>query len=228
MRVLIIEDDTEIAEMMRYGLEGAGYAVDHAADGAKGLTMAGDISYGLIVLDVMLPGVDGWGVCKSLRLQRNSVPILMLSARDSIEDRVRGLDTGADDYLPKPFAFPEFLARVRSLMRRDRLHKSRVIRLGDLEVDIAQRTVTRGGEEIGLSRREFDLLEALASQEGRVLTREAIQERVWMNAEAVQGTVDVYIGSLRKKLDAGHKHKLIHTVHGVGYKLLAPDDESES
>ena len=170
MRLLVIEDDKEIAEMLRLGLESTGNIVDHAADGAQGLAMAQEAVYSVIILDIMLPKVDGWGVCKTLRQRRDSTPILMLTARDGVDDRIRGLDSGADDYLPKPFAYREFLARVRSLARRDQVHKTRIIRVGNLEIDTVQRRVKRGEAEIGLSDREYTLLEALASQEGRVVT----------------------------------------------------------
>ena len=222
MRVLVVEDDAGIAEVVRLGLEGAGHAVDGAAAGDEGLRMASENYYSLIVLDLMLPRMDGLRVCETLRARRSPGPILMLTARDAVEDRVRGLDAGADDYLAKPFEVSELLARVRALLRRDSVRRSRSIRVADLEIDTAQRRVWRAGVEIGLSRREYDLLEALAGQEGRVLTRDAIQERVWNNEEAISSTVDVYIGMLRKKIDAGHAAKLIHTVHGVGYTLRLP------
>ena len=224
MRILLVEDEIGIAAMIREGLEEAGYSVDVARDGQVGLEMAQEQRYHLIVLDVMLPRRDGYSVCEELRLRRNRVPILMLTARDTVKDRVRGLDTGADDYLPKPFDFQELMARVRALIRRDKVNRTRVIRVGDLTIDTAQRRVTRAGVEIGLSNREYDLLEALAANEGKVLTREAIQERIWMNEDAVENTVNVYIGSLRKKLDTNHAAKLIHTVHGVGYTLRLPGD----
>jgi two-component system copper resistance phosphate regulon response regulator CusR len=223
MRILLVEDDEAIAAMVVRGLEEAKYRVDRAADGAAGLELAAENAYALIVLDLMLPRVDGWRVCETLRARRDRTPVLMLTALDAVPDRVRGLDAGADDYLPKPFAFPELLARVRALLRRDRVHKARVIRVGDLEIDTAQHKVTRAGAEVGLSKREYDLLEALAANEGRVLSREAIQERVWMNEEAVPNVVDVYIGMLRKKVDAGHNTRLIQTVKGVGYVLRAPE-----
>jgi two-component system copper resistance phosphate regulon response regulator CusR len=226
MKILVVEDDAAIARMITRGLTDARYTVDHAADGAMGLEMAQMQDYALIILDIMLPKRDGWSVCEELRGTGSSVPILMLTARDAVSDRVRGLDTGADDYLPKPFDFTEFMARVRALVRRDRIHRTRTIRVADLEIDTAKRLVHRAGVEIGLSRREYDLLEALAAQESRVLTREAIQERVWMDDESYSNTVDVYIGMLRKKIDAGHEVKLIHTVRGVGYTLRVTDEES--
>jgi DNA-binding response OmpR family regulator len=225
MRVLLVEDETGIARLIKQGLEEANYIVDIARDGQAGLEMALDQTYHLILLDVMLPKVDGWAICEELRARRNRVPILMLTARDSVQDRVRGLDTGADDYLPKPFDFQELLARVRALLRRDKIHRTKVIRVHDLEIDTAQRRVSRAGSEIHLSHREYDLLEALAANESKVLTRDAIQERIWMNEEAYSNTVNVYIGMLRKKVDAGYPVKLIQTVHGVGYTLRVPDDE---
>jgi len=152
----------------------------------------------------------------------------MLTARDAVEDRVRGLDLGADDYLPKPFDFTELMARVRALVRRDKIHRTRIIRVGDLEIDTAQRRVCRAGQTIGLSHREYELLESLAANEGRVLTREVIQARVWMAENSFSNTVDVYIKMLRKKIDAGHPIKMIQTVHGVGYTLRRPDAEAAS
>jgi DNA-binding response OmpR family regulator len=219
MRVLVVEDDAGISVMIKRGLEAQRYQVDVARDGQRGLELAKSNEYGIIVLDLMLPKVDGWQICEQLRALRNQTPILMLTARDSIDDRVRGLDAGADDYLPKPFDFQELLARLRALSRRERIHRSRVIQIGDLEIDTAGRRVTRGGQEIRLSHREFELLEALASNEGRVLDRQTIQERVWMNEETYSNMVDVYIGTLRKKIDAGHTQKLIKTIHGIGYSI---------
>jgi two-component system copper resistance phosphate regulon response regulator CusR len=225
MKVLLIEDETGIANMIRRGLEGAGYTVDTAADGVTGLELAQENLYGVIILDLMLPRMDGWSVCRELRDQRSRVPILMLTARDTVEDRVRGLDMGADDYLPKPFDFKELSARIRALLRRDKVHRARIIHIADLEIDTAQHRVSRAGVQIGLSHREYELLEALAAHESQVLTRETIQERIWMDEEAYSNTVDVYIGMLRKKIDAGHVVKLIHTVRGVGYTLRLPDTE---
>ena len=224
MKILLVEDENGIAEMIARGLRDAGYFVERAADGATGLQIAQASVFGLIILDLMLPRMDGWQVCEALRSERNRTPILMLTARDAISDRVRGLDAGADDYLPKPFDFQELLARVRALLRREKVHRARIIRVADLEIDTAKRLVTRAGVEIGLSMREFELLEALAARESQVLTREVIQERIWMDEDSFSNTVDVYIGMLRKKIDANHSVKLIHTVRGVGYTLRLPNE----
>jgi DNA-binding response OmpR family regulator len=225
MRILLIEDDEVIAERIQVGLERAHFSVDVAFDGETGLQMAREGPYALILLDLMLPGRDGWSVCEALRLRRNPVPILMLTARDAVQDRVRGLETGADDYLPKPFDFTELTARVRALLRRDQLHKARVIRIADLEIDTSAHKVRRGGREIVLTPREFALLEALARNEGRALTREYILERVWADDESYSNTVSFHVASLRKKIDEEHAVKLIHTVHRVGYVLRGPEGE---
>jgi len=225
MKILLVEDEPGIASMIEEMLVGAGFTVDVSADGESGLQNALENMYHLVILDVMLPKRDGWSVCEQIRAHRNTVPVLMLTARDTVHDKVRGLDCGADDYLPKPFDFREFMARVRALLRRDKVHRGKVIRVADLEIDNEEHRVRRAGVEIHLSHREYELLRALASREGTVLTREVIQERVWMNEEAFSNTVNVYIGMLRKKIDANHDVKLIHTVHGVGYSLHAPDLE---
>lgn len=225
MKLLLIEDDVAIADVVRRGLERSGFQVEVAADGAEGLRLALSEEHSLILLDVMLPIRDGWSICRELRARRRTVPILMLTARDDVDDRVRGLDLGADDYLPKPFAFPELLARVRSLLRRDKIHRARVIRIDDLEIDTDARRVTRGQSEIHLTPREYALLEALASQEGRVLSRSYILERVWDDEESVSNTVDVHVATLRKKIDAGREDRLIQTVHGAGYALRRREDE---
>jgi DNA-binding response OmpR family regulator len=223
MRVLVIEDETAILRVIKRGLEQAGFVVDTAEDGQAGLDAVLVGIHALIVLDLMLPKLDGWKVCEELRKNRIQTPILMLTARGAVEDRVRGLDLGADDYLPKPFDFAELLARIRALLRRDKVHRSRVFQVADLEVDTGRRRVTRGGVEIVLSRREYDLLEALAANEGQVLTREIIQENVWGDDESYSNTVDVYIGLLRKKIDNGQGDRLIHTVRGFGYALRRPE-----
>jgi DNA-binding response OmpR family regulator len=249
MDILLIEDDEVIAELVRMGLEEAHFRVEVARDGDAGLQRALEGEYHLIILDVMLPGQDGWQICEALRARvlgpgyprsgwtgglsapagrdRRTVPILMLTALDAVDNRVRGLEVGADDYLPKPFDFAELLARVRALLRRERLHQARVIRIADLTIDPGGGRVWRGGQEIRLTPREFTLLEALAANEGRVLTRELIQERVWQDEDGYPNTVTVHLNALRRKIDADHPVKLIHTVHGLGYTLRRPEADDE-
>jgi DNA-binding response OmpR family regulator len=228
MRILLIEDEEDIADAVRLGLEDAQYNVDVAADGQTGLQMAEEQEYALILLDVMLPGISGWEVCQQLRERRDLTLILMLTARDAPQDRVRGLDLGADDYLPKPFDFPELLARMRALLRRDKMHRTRVIRIADLQIDTSARRVFRKGKEISLTEREYTLLEALAAHEGRALSREYIQDRVWQDEASSSNTVDVYIRLLRKKIDPDYPPKLIQTVHGIGYAMRAVSREDEA
>lgn len=225
MRILLIEDEPRLASVLRKGLERAHFTVTVASDGVSGLELATDELFALVILDVMLPRLNGWEVCRRLRDQGNPVPILMLTARDSVEDRVMGLNLGSDDYLPKPFSFSELLARIQAILRRERKNKGRSIRIGDLEIDTQSRRVTRAGREIDLTPREYSLLEALAGREGQVLTREAILERIWQDMESVSNTVDVCVGTLRKKVDAPYTVKLIQTVHGVGYTLRRPGEE---
>lgn len=225
VRILLVEDDEVISSVVRRGLERAHYEVDTALDGNRGLELALAGGYDLIILDLMLPGRDGWSICSTLRSRRRTTPVLMLTARDAVDDRVRGLETGADDYLAKPFDFAELLARVRALIRRDKVHKERVIRIADLQIDTVSRRVSRGGDDIHLTPKEYQLLEALALQEGRVLTREFIQERVWRDDESFSDTVRVHIAVLRRKIDAEFPVKLIHTVHGVGYEMRGPEPE---
>jgi two-component system copper resistance phosphate regulon response regulator CusR len=227
MRILLIEDEPEIAAVVKRGLEEARYMVDVAEDGAAGLDRALKGDYSLIILDLMLPGTDGWQICQRLRARRNPIPILMVTARDAVDDRVRGLEMGADDYLPKPFAFRELKARVQALLRRDKIHKGKTFRIADLEIDTERHRVTRAGQEIPLTQREYLLLEALATREGQVLTRDMIQQRVWWDDDSYSNTVDVHISSLRKKIDVDHEIKLIHTVHGRGYTLRGPHSEIE-
>jgi two-component system copper resistance phosphate regulon response regulator CusR len=221
-RILIVEDEAVMAELLRQALEEARYQADVATDGVSGLQQALDEDYALILLDVMLPGQDGWTVCRELRARRRTVPILMLTARDSVPDRVRGLEGGADDYLPKPFEFAELIARVRALLRRDRVHKASRITVGDLTIDTAARQVWRGGQEAFLTEREYTLLEALAANEGRILSREQILERVWMDSESSSNTVEVHMRTLRRKMDTDPDSPLIHTVRGLGYVLRRP------
>ena len=222
MRTLLIEDDPVISEAIREGLEEEGFQVTVALDGHSGLTMAQQNLFGLILLDVMLPSLDGWQVCRRLREEGNATPVLMLTARSAPEERVRGLDMGADDYLPKPFHFPELLARVRALLRRDKLYRGRILHVADLEIDTRAHTVKRAGSFIFLTPREYSLLEAMAARAGQILTRSEIQERIWMDdlsLESYSNTVDVHIGQLRRKIDRNFGVKLIQTVRGVGYAL---------
>jgi two-component system copper resistance phosphate regulon response regulator CusR len=225
MKILLIEDEPEIAAVIRQGLEEARYAIDTADNGATGLDLALRESYALIILDLMLPRVDGWQVCQRLRARRNTVPILMLTARDAVDDRVRGLEIGADDYLPKPFAFRELKARVHALLRREMIHKGKTLRIADLEIDTGTQRVTRAGREILLTQREYLLLEALATREGRVLSRDTIQQQVWRDDDSYSNTVDVHVSALRKKIDLDREVRLIHTVHGRGYVLKGSDSE---
>ena len=213
MRILLIEDDEPIREVITRGLEeDRDYSVDTAADGLSGLKLAMDEEYAAIILDIMLPGMDGWRICEELRLQQRRTPILMLTARDSVQDRIRGLELGADDYLPKPFDFDELLARVRALIRRDIL-KSRMLRIGYLEINTGTRQVRSAGKEVFLTPREYLLLEALALNEGRVMSRDTIQY------------LDIHIGILRKKIETDQPVKLFHTEQGQGYSLRAPRPE---
>ena len=225
IRILLIEDEEGIAEAVRRGLEKASYRVDVVGSGEAGLAMARHGGYALLILDVMLPDVDGCLVCERLRRARSPLPVLMLTARDAVSDRVRGLEAGADDYLIKPFDFSELLARVRALLRRDKVHRTRVIEIGDLCIDTTARRVSRDGRPIALSPREYALLETLAMAEGRVLTRELLQETVWSDEEVYPNTVDACIGHLRRKMDQDFPTRLIRTVHGVGYCLEAEREE---
>jgi Response regulators consisting of a CheY-like receiver domain and a winged-helix DNA-binding domain len=225
MRLLLVEDERPLGNLIRQGLEQAGYKVEWATDGDQGALLATEGGFDLVILDVMLPGRDGWSICQSLRARRDPVPILMLTARDAVDDRVKGLELGADDYLTKPFDFKELRARVRALLRRGNVNRARVIRVGDLEIDTVSRRVSRGGSEISLTAREYALLETLAASEGRILDRETILARAWPDPDGSgSNTVDVYIWMLRKKIDADRSVKLIHTVHGRGYVLR--DDHS--
>jgi DNA-binding response OmpR family regulator len=226
VRILLVEDDTVMADLIRMGLEEARFTVDVARDGNTGLQRALQGDYALLILDLMLPGMDGWSVCAALRARRRGVPILMLTARDAAADQVRGLDAGADDYLPKPFDFDVLVARVRALLRRDKVHRARVIHVADLTLDTGSSRVWRAGREIHLTPREYTLLEALAANEGRVLSREQIQSRVWLDEESYPRTVNVHINALRRKIDEGHPVKLIHTIYGMGYTLEAAEAET--
>ncbi|MDH6152911.1 MULTISPECIES: heavy metal response regulator transcription factor [Paraburkholderia] len=223
MRILVIEDEPKTAAYLKKGLEESGYAVDVANDGPQGLILAQEEEYDVIVLDVMLPGMDGWTVVKTLRSTR-ATPVLFLTARDDIDDRVRGLELGADDYLVKPFAFVELLARVRTLARRGPPRESERIKVGDLEMDVYRRRVKRGGTRIDLTPREFSLLQLLARRQGEVLSRTQIASYVWdMNFDSDTNVVEVAIRRLRTKIDDNFPIKLIHTVRGVGYVFELKD-----
>ncbi len=226
MHILLVEDEPDMAAVVAEGLAEAGHKVEVAHDGEAGLKLALSGKFALLILDVMLPGLSGWEVCQRLRAQRILTPILMLTARDAVSDRVHGLELGADDYLPKPFDFSELLARVAALLRRERMHKTRVIQIADLTLDTQARRVVRGGREIALTPREYTLLEALAGHEGQTLSRDRILDQIWQDEESLSNTVDVYIRFLRRKIDDGSPIKLIQTVHGVGYVLRAPGPEA--
>jgi two-component system copper resistance phosphate regulon response regulator CusR len=217
VRLLLVEDDIVIASELARLLEKEKFSVDVAAEGETGLRFALDNTYDLLILDVMLPHRSGWEICKAVRDARIPTPILMLTARDAVEDRVKGLEGGADDYLIKPFDFRELRARIRLLLRRDMANRQETMTFGDLTIDSKARTVRRGGHEIHLTRREFQLLVALARNAGRTLTRAVILERVWDEEESQEASVNFHVTSLRKKVDAPYDEKVIHTVHGVGY-----------
>ncbi|MFQ3588378.1 MAG: response regulator transcription factor [Fimbriimonadaceae bacterium] len=219
MKLLIVEDDAVIASELAYALEREKWRVDVARDGRDGLALALEGDHDVIVLDVMLPGMDGWEICDRLRMAGRSTPVLMLTARDGVEDRVRGLEGGADDYLVKPFDFRELRARLHALSRRESARRGRLVRVADLEIDSEARTVTRSGQTISLTPREFSLLEALARNAGRVLSRQVIVERIWHEPETLENSVNFHVASLRRKVDSGFPIKLIQTVHGVGYVL---------
>jgi DNA-binding response OmpR family regulator len=224
VRVLVVEDEATIADFLVRGLTEQGYAVDLATDGQEALDQLASIAPEVMILDVMLPRVDGIEVCKRLRAEGNKTPVLMLTARDAIEDRVRGLDTGADDYLVKPFAFSELVARVRALSRREPATVMPVLRIADLELDTTTREARRGSQPIELTSKEYALLEYLMRNPNRVLTRTMITERVWnFDVFNVANVIDVYIGHLRRKIDDGRSPKLIRTVRGAGYKIAAPE-----
>lgn len=220
MRVLVVEDYDPLRKALWQGLREAGFAVDAAADGEDGLWYAESNDYDVIVLDLMLPKVNGLAIIKSLRDQGNQTHILILTAKDALEDRVQGLNLGADDYLVKPFAFEELLARVRALVRRGYNVKSPLIRVADLEIDTAARAVRRAGEQIELTAREYALLELLAVRAGQVVTRTDIWEHIYdFRSSAESNVVDVYIGYLRKKIERPGLPALIHTRRGLGYQL---------
>ncbi len=220
MRILVVEDEKKLAGFMKKGLEEEGYALDVAFDGREGLLMALDGVYDLVILDINLPKMDGLSVLQEFRRQKGQTPVLLLTVRAAIEDKVLGLDTGADDYLTKPFSFQELLARIRALMRRPAAAASPLLRVADLTLDPARRVVFRGSEKIDLSTKEFALLDYFMRHPGRVLTRTMIAEHVWdYDFDPMSNIIDVYVTYLRKKIDSGREPKLLHTVRGVGYVL---------
>ncbi len=221
MYLLIVEDERRLAQLVRRVLEEEGHTVDTAYDGEEGLAMAMEGSHDVVILDILLPEIDGIEVCQSLRRNKVDTPVLLLTALDSVEDRVRGLDAGADDYLPKPFAFQELLARVRALGRRKvQARDPSELRVDDLALDLRRRRAERGGRTIELSPKEFSLLEFLMRNQGRVVTRTQILDHLWGYDYATDSNlVDVYVAYLRRKVDRGDGRKLIRTVRGIGYAL---------
>ena len=226
MHILVVEDERKLATYLQRGLEEAGYAVDVAHTGTDALAWVESVPFDLIVLDIMLPEMDGITVCQTLRQRDNRTPILMLTALDAVDDRVTGLDAGADDYLVKPFALRELLARLRALSRREADQpKSNILQVADLTLDRRTRQVQRGDIAIDLTAKEFGILECLMRERNRVLTRTAIADHVWnYDVYHQSNVVDVYIRNLRRKIDDPFAVKLIHTVRGVGYRLSAEDD----
>lgn len=222
MRILVVEDEPGIANFVRQGLSEAGYAVDVAWNGEEGLSYAISAEYDVLILDIMLPKMDGLELMRALRERGMKTPTLMLTARDTVDNRVEGLDAGADDYLVKPFAFTELLARVRALLRRPPLQMGTVLTIGDLEMDTASHEVRRGEQLIELSPREYAVLEYLMRHPNQVLTRTQIGEHVWnFDFFNESNVVDVYIGYLRRKIDKDGDETLIHTIRGVGYRISA-------
>ncbi len=220
MRVLVAEDHPALAQSIANGLREEGYAVDMTLDGAEALKMAQATPYDCVVLDMMLPNKEGWEIIPTLRKENVETPVICLTARDAVEDRINGLDLGADDYMVKPFAWEELLARVRSVIRRKHGRSSAVITIGDMEIDVARKIVRRGGQDIELSNREFMLLEYLAHKRDEVVSRADISKHLYNEADAgTSNVVDVYIGYLRNKIDRNFNLKLIHTRRGHGYML---------
>lgn len=226
MRILLVEDDAKVGRFISRALEEVGFAVDLARSGPEGLTLGSDRVHDVIILDVLLPEMNGFQVLRALRQKKIQTPVLLLTARDTVEDKVRGLDLGADDYLSKPFAVEEMLARVRALLRRGEASQANLLQFAGLTLDPSSRTVTRDGERIELTAREFALLEYFMRRPGQVLTRSMIAEHVWnYNFDTMTNVIDVYVNYLRKKIDSGPGPRLIHTVRGVGYVLKEEENK---
>jgi len=222
MRILVVEDEEKMARALRTGLESDGFSVSVAQTGEDGFFLASTEPFDLVILDLMLPGRHGMQVLAALRQKNVSVPVLILTSKDTLKDRVRGLDAGADDYLVKPFAFSELLARIRALLRRGKSDSGDRLRLADLELDAASRVALRAGKEMSLTAREFDLLEYLLRHSGTVVSREMLARDVWQETQRytpLDNVIDVHVAHLRKKLDEPFKKKLLHTVRGVGFVL---------
>ena len=227
VNILVVEDEQKMSRALREGLEGDGYTVRVAHTGEEGFYMIQAASFDLVILDVMLPGHDGFEILTTLRRQGNKTPVLLLTSKDAIADRVRGLDAGADDYLVKPFAFPELLARARALLRRGTMDVRQRFKLADLEMEIAERSVVRGGQAIELTPREFELLAYLFAHQGRVVSREMLARDIWKETSRqtpLDNVIDAQMVRLRRKLDGQLERKLLHTVRGVGFVLR---EESE-
>ena len=228
MKILIVEDEPKTGEYLRQGLSEAGFVADLAQNGSDGLHLALQGEYDLVILDVMLPGLDGWQVLQSLRNRGLQMPVLFLTARDQVEDRVKGLELGADDYLVKPFSFAELLARVRTILRRGRNGTEvTILQVADLELDLLRRRVSRSGKRIDLTAKEFGLLELLMRRQGEVLPRSLIASQVWdMNFDSDSNVIEVAMRRLRAKIDDAYDAKLIQTVRGMGYVLEAPQERA--
>jgi two-component system, OmpR family, copper resistance phosphate regulon response regulator CusR len=220
MKLLLIEDEPKTAAPLKKGLSEHGFILDTVADGGAGLEQVQRAEYDLLILDIMLPKLDGWSVLSQMRSTRNQTPVLVLTARDAVDDRVKGLNLGADDYLVKPFAFSELLARIHTILRRGPVRQVQVLRVGDLEIDLLRQRASRGNTRLDLTPKEFALLSLFARRAGQVLSRTSIAEQVWdLNFDSETNVVDVHVRRLRSKVDDPFEAKLIHTVRGVGYVL---------
>lgn len=220
MRILLVEDERRLANIIKKGLTEEGFAIDVAYDGEEGQYLALSETYDLIILDITLPKIDGIAICKELRKKNIKTPILMLTARATLEEKVLGLDSGADDYITKPFAFLELRSRIHALIRRSKQESSPILKIKDLQLDPLKHTVTRSGKLITLTPKEFSVLELLLRHKDEVVSRTMIIEHVWdYNFDSISNVVDVFIASIRRKVNKGAKVKLIHTLHGVGYKI---------